>query len=98
MYCKMFRPRQMRRGPTITSMVPLGRRINAQPVEISAVHTDNRSWYGSGWNNSFNQRSQAFQNVSVVADSSAASAPLDGSVAFGRISVTARVSAKFAIE
>jgi uncharacterized protein len=77
----------------------VGHRINPTPVAITSVQSDSRSWYGSGWNNTWSQRqSQMSQNISLVADAGPASAPLDGSVAFGRISVTAKVSARFAIE
>lgn len=76
----------------------LGRTVGPQPIEINSFQTENRSWYGSGWSSAWNNQRAMMQNVSVVADSSSGSANLDGSVAFGRISVTARVTARFAIE
>jgi uncharacterized protein YggE len=75
----------------------VGRRIGARPVHIASSNVDSRSWYGSGWSGAGSIRPM-LQNVSMAAESPAATPPLAEGVAFGRISVTARVSATFAIE
>jgi uncharacterized protein len=70
-----------------------GMKVAGTPLGISSVSYGGNSWYGSGWGDS---RTALAQNVMV--DNGSGSAGGQGTIALGRISVTASVSMTFRIE
>jgi uncharacterized protein YggE len=70
-----------------------GLKVVGGPIGISASQFGGRSWYGSGWGG---YHGMMAQNVSV--DSGSGLGDAQGTVALGRISVTASVSMQFRIE
>jgi uncharacterized protein YggE len=72
-----------------------GLKIVGGPIGISSSNYGGQSWYGSGWGGWGGSRGMA-QNVSMDAGSGYGAG--SGTVALGRISVTANVSMQFRIE
>lgn len=69
-----------------------GMKVIGNPVGISAANYGGHSWYGMGWGGS---RGAFAQNVSIQGGDSSGG---PGTIALGRISVTATVSMTFHIE
>ena len=69
-----------------------GLKVVGNAVGISSASYGGRSWYGSGW---YGRSTMMSQNVSYAGSGSE---PAQGTVALGRISVTAAVSMTFRIE
>ena len=73
-----------------------GLKVVGGPVGISASQFGGRSWYGSGWGSGGGSRGgMPAQNVYYA---SAGGAETQGTIALGRISVTASVSMQFRTE
>ena len=72
-----------------------GLKVGEKPVGISSQSFGGRSWYGNGWYGG--RGGMSAQNVSVAMDGPGGGGP-EGTVALGRISVTASVSLTFRTE
>jgi uncharacterized protein YggE len=72
-----------------------GLKVGEKPVSISSQSFGGRSWYGSGWYGG--RGGMTAQNVSVNMDGAGGGGP-GGTVALGRISITASVSLTFQVE
>ncbi len=72
-----------------------GLKVGEKPVGISSESFGGRSWYGNGWYGG--RGGMSAQNVSVAMDG-AGGGGSEGTVALGRISVTASVSLTFRVE
>jgi len=71
-----------------------GMKVAGGPIGIQSAQYGGRSWYGNWWGRRDNW-AYAAQNVAYAGEGRGAS---DGTVALGRISVTATVSMQFRIE
>ena len=74
-----------------------GLKVVGGPTGISSANYGVRSWYGSGWGYSSSAYANAFQNVSTVAGPGSSSDG-QGTIALGRISISASVAMSFRIE
>jgi uncharacterized protein YggE len=72
-----------------------GLKVGEKPVGISSQSFGGRSWYGNGWYGG--RGGMSAQNVSVAMDGTGGGGS-EGTVALGRISVTASVSLTFRVE
>ena len=72
-----------------------GLKVVGGPLSISSASYGSHSWYGSGWGG-YGARGMMAQNV--VVDTGSGSTPGAGTIALGRISVTAAVSMQFRIQ
>ena len=70
-------------------------KVAGGPIGIQSAQYGGRSWYGNWWGNRRDNWAYAAQNVAYAGEGRGAS---DGTVALGRISVTATVSMQFRIE
>jgi hypothetical protein len=73
-----------------------GMKVFGGPTGISASQYGGRSWYGSGWGYAAGAYVNTFQNA--VFDAGGNSGGPQGTIALGRISVTASVAMSFRIE
>jgi uncharacterized protein YggE len=71
-----------------------GMKVSGGPIGIQSAQYGGRSWYGNWWGRRDNW-AYAAQNVAYAGEARGGS---DGTVALGRISVTATVSMQFRIE
>jgi uncharacterized protein YggE len=71
-----------------------GMKVIGGPTGINAPQYGGRSWYGSGWGMGY--RGVGAQNVSISSGPESGSG--EGSIALGRISVTASISMSFRIQ
>jgi len=73
-----------------------GLQVIGGPTNIYSANYGGRSWYGSGWGGGHS--GMYAQNVNYVANSGGGAEPGQGTIALGRISVTASVSMQFQIQ
>jgi uncharacterized protein YggE len=74
-----------------------GLQVIGGPINIYSANYGGRSWYGSGWGG-MGASAMMAQNVTFVANSGGGGDAGQGTIALGRISVTASVSMQFRIQ